>query len=474
MAAKFLLPAFTRGLSARLLVLTIFFVMLSEVAVFVPSIARFREQYLQERVSTAELATLALEATPDRMVSDELAMKLLDQVDAYGIVLTGPGLVKRVIYRKMPPHADLVVGADDTDPLQFIWETADTLMQNQNRVLRVIGYSEKEGGAVIEVVMDEDPMRLAMYSYATRIFGLSLGIALATATLVFASLQWTMVRPIRKLTENMVAFRADPEDPDRMIVPSGRTDEIGMAERELSVMQRDLRAALTQKARLAAIGVAVAKISHDLRNILQTASVVSDRLATVNDPEVARMTPRLVESVDRAVELTRQTLDYARDLPPPPQRSRFVLRTLVEDVGSDQAFANGSGVKFTNDVAGDIEIAADRNQIFRVLANLVRNAAQAGAKNLRVSASIADGHVQVAVADDGPGLPPKAREHLFQPFIGAARPGGTGLGLVIVREILRAHGGDISLEESSDRGTVFRLDLPNTRAASSGNGGAPA
>ena len=471
MAAKLPLPAFAHGLSARLLVLTIFFVMLSEVAVFVPSIARFREQYLQERVSTAELATLALEATPDRMVSDELAMKLLDQVNAYGIVLTGPGLVKRAIYRKMPPRADLVVGADDTDPIQFIWETADTLIQNQNRVLRVIGYSEKEGGAVIEVVMDEDPMRLAMYSYATRIFGLSLGIALATATLVFASLQWTMVRPIRKLTENMVAFRTDPEDPDRMIVPSGRTDEIGMAERELSVMQRDLRAALTQKARLAAIGVAVAKISHDLRNILQTASLVSDRLATIDDPEVARMTPRLVESVDRAVELTRQTLDYARDRPPPPQRSRFALRDLVDDVGSDQAFANGTSVKFTNEVAGDIEIAADRNQLFRVLVNLARNAAQAGARNLRISASAAEGHVQVAVADDGSGLPPKAREHLFQPFIGAARPGGTGLGLVIVREILRAHGGDISVQETSERGTVFRLDLPNIHAAASGNGG---
>lgn len=472
MAAQCPFPAFTHGLSARLLVLTIFFVMLSEVAVFVPSIARFREQYLQERISTAHLATLTLEATPDRMVSDELAMKLLDQVDAYGIVLSGPDLVKRVIYRKMPPRADLVVVADDSRPLKLIWEAFDTLMQSRDRILRVIGYSEKEGGAVIEVVMDETPLRLAMYSYAARIFGLSLGIALATAALVFASLQWTMVRPIRKLTENMVAFRADPEDPARMIVPSGRADEIGMAERELAVMQRELRAALTQKARLAAIGTAVAKISHDLRNILQTASVVSDRLATVHDPEVARMTPRLVESVDRAVELTRQTLDYARDQPPPPQRSRFVLRDLVEDVCVDQTFANGGGIQFANDVAGDIEIAADRNQLFRVLANLARNAVQAGAKNLRVSADAANGHVQVAVADDGPGLPPKAREHLFQPFIGAARAGGTGLGLVIAREILRAHGGDISVAETSERGTVFRLDLPNP-AGPPGNGASP-
>lgn len=469
MAAKYRLPAFTHGLSARLLVLTIFFVMLSEIAVFVPSIARFREQYLQERISTAHLATLALEATPDRMVSDELAMKLLDQVGAYGIVLSGSGLAKRVIYRKMPPHADLVVVVDDTDAAQLIWDTFDTLAQDHNRVLRAIGYSEKEGGAVIEVVMDETPMRLTMYSYATRIFGLSIGIALATATLVFASLQWMMVRPIRKLTENMVGFRTDPEDPARMIVPSGRGDEIGMAERELAVMQRDLRAALTQKARLAAIGVAVAKISHDLRNILQTASVVSDRLITVNDPEVARMAPRLVESIDRAVALCRQTLDYAHDAPPPPKRDLFVLRDLVDDVDADHALVNGSDVRFKNEVAGDIKIVADRDQLFRVLANLARNAAQAGAKNFRVSASAANGRVQVAVADDGPGLPAKAREHLFQPFIGSARPGGTGLGLVIAREIMRANGGDITVQETSERGTVFRLELPY-HAGAPGNG----
>ncbi|HLF58387.1 MAG TPA: HAMP domain-containing sensor histidine kinase [Alphaproteobacteria bacterium] len=466
MARNFPIPGLARGLSARLLVLTIFFVMLSEVAIYVPSIARYRQQYLQERISTAHLATLALEATPDRMVSDELAMKLLDQVGAYGIVLSGSGLAKRAIYRRMPPRADLVVTVDDSDVVGLIMNAVGTLVQDDNRVLRVMGYSAKEGGAVIEVVIDETPMRLAMYSYSYRILALSIVIALATAALVFVSLQWMMVRPIRHLTENMVAFRTDPEDPTRMIQPSARQDEIGMAQRELAVMQRELRAALTQKARLAAIGVAVAKISHDLRNILQTASVVSDRLITVNDPEVARMAPRLVESIDRAVNLCRLTLDYAHDEPPPPRRDFFALHDLVDDVDADQALTNGSEVHFKNEVPGDIKVVADRDQIFRVLGNLIRNAAQAGAKNVRVSASARDGYVQVMVADDGPGLPARAREKLFQPFIGSVRAGGTGLGLVIAREIMRAHGGDIALLETSEKGTVFRLALPPNAAAS--------
>lgn len=457
---KFPLPTLAHGLSVRLLVLTIFFVMLAEIAIYVPSIARFREQYLQERISSAHLATLALEVMPQAQLSESVAMKLLDETGAYGIALTGPGLIKRAIYRKMPPSADRVVDMGAATPWNMIADTFQTLVQRDNRVLRVLGYSEGEGGAMLEVIIDETPMRHAMYDYSARILGLSIAIALLTAGLVFVSLQWLMVRPIRHLTENMMAFRSDPENPSRMIELSGRDDEIGMAERELCVMQRDLRTALTQRARLAAIGAAVAKISHDLRNILQTASIVSDRIATIIDPEVRRMTPRLIESIDRAINLCQHTLSYARENLPPPHRSRFSLRTLAEDVGADQMLANGAGFAWENDIAGDIEVAADRDQLFRALANLVRNAAEAGAKHVRISGGKTDGVVQLKIADDGPGVPPKAQEHLFQPFVGSAKAGGAGLGLVIARDILRAHGGDIALAETSEKGTVFRIDLP--------------
>lgn len=457
---KLALPAFTKGLSARLLILTIFFVMLSEVAVFAPSIGRFRERYLEERIATAHLATLALEATPDHMISEELAKRLLEHAGAYGIVLMGPAMLKRVIYHEMPPQADLVVDLRAGTFLGLIADAFVTLAQRENRVLRVVGFSTMGTGPMLEIIIDETPMRLAMYGYSSRILALSIAIAVATATLVFLSLQWLMVRPMRRLTETMISFRENPDDASRVIMPSGRSDEIGMAEQELAVMQRGLRAALTQRARLAALGTAVTKISHDLRNILATASLLSDRLATIDDPEVKRVSPTLVSTIDRAVNLCTQTLAYARDEPPPPGRSRFALRELIADVSADQSPADGGELAWENDVGRDLEVEADRDQLFRVLVNLGRNAREAGASVMRVSAGLDDGCVSVRVGDDGPGLPEKAREHLFEPFVGSTRPGGTGLGLAIAREIMRAHGGDISLVDSSGDGTVFRLDLP--------------
>jgi signal transduction histidine kinase len=238
-----------------------------------------------------------------------------------------------------------------------------------------------------------------------------------------------------------------------------------MAQRELADMQRGLRRALTQKARLAALGIAVTKINHDLRNILATAGLVSDRLATIEDPEVRRVTPKLVAAIDRAVDLCSKTLDYARDEPPPPQRQRFPLRSLIEDVGADPSLADGGGLTLHNKVEEGIEVDADREQLFRVLVNLARNALEAGASQLHVSARVEGGCVSIAVGDNGPGLPEKARENLFQPFISSARAGGTGLGLAIACEIMRAHGGDISLVKTSQKGTVFRLDFPVSRAA---------
>lgn len=462
---KLALPPLTKGLSARLLSLTIAFVMLSEVAVYVPSVARFRERYLEERLATAHLATLALDATPDHMISEELAMRLLEHADAYAIVHRGPGPFKRVLYDKMPPKADLVVDLTTDSPLDLIRGAFGALVQNQNRVLRVLGRSTKEEGPLMEILIDETPMRAAMYGYSARILALSIVIALVTAALIFASLHWLMVRPMRRLTENMIAFREDPEDASRVISPSARSDEIGMAQRELAVMQQGLRRALTQRARLAALGVAVTKINHDLRNILATASLVSDRLASLEDPEARRFAPKLVHTIDRAVDLCSHTLDYARDEPPPPRRRHFSLRALVDDVGADPALSDGREQVLENKVDGAIEVDADRDQLFRVLANLARNSVEAGASRVDVSADVDDGCVRIVVGDDGPGLPEKARENLFQPFVGSARPGGTGLGLAIAREIMRAHGGDISLVESSEGGTTFRLELPVGDAA---------
>jgi len=455
------------SLSARLLVLTIFFVMVAEFLIYTPSISRYRKSYLEERIATAHLATLALEATPDNMVSRQLEMQLLFHAGAYAIILTKPNRKMLILSNHMPPKVDVTYDLRKGNFMMWIEDAFETLAQDKNRVMRVIGTSPKDPNVAVEVLLDETPMREAMYGYSARILQLSIVISLFTASLVYMSLQWLIVRPMRRITASMTAFREAPEDESRTIVPSRREDEIGVAQRELAAMQRDLRAALQQKTRLATLGAAVAKINHDLRNSLATAVLVSDRLADIDDPEVKQVTPRLYEAIDRAVTLCSQTLNYVADGVPKLRPSHFHLHELVAEVGAAMRETEGGGptvgeTEFTvvNGVDFELGVECDRQQLFRVLHNLASNARQAGAAMVRVSAHGTDGRIVIEVADDGPGLAPKARERLFQPFAGSARRGGTGLGLVIVRDIVRAHGGDVTLAESNESGTVFRLDLP--------------
>jgi signal transduction histidine kinase len=310
------------------------------------------------------------------------------------------------------------------------------------------------------VVLDEAPLRAGMIGYSERILALSLVISLFTAALVYLSLHLLMVRPMRRITDSMARFRADPEDPARIIKPSARSDEIGIAQRELAEMQIGLRRALQQRARLAALGAGVTRISHDLGNILATARLVSDRLSNSEDPEVRRVAPTLLGAIDRAVNLCAQTLSFTREGAPKVERSRFDLGELVSEVGASVPEQLSGEAEWRNTIEARLEVSADREQLHRVLSNLGRNAIQAGASRIEIGARREDGHVIIEVSDDGPGLSPRARERLFAPFAGSSRPGGTGLGLAIARELMRAHGGDIRLERSTSEGTCFRLDLP--------------
>jgi signal transduction histidine kinase len=460
MTARTRMPSLVRSLSARLLALTVVFVMLSEVLIFAPSAGRFRLGFLQERSDAGYTAILALMATPDNMVSNELERELLNQAQAYVIAMRRPDGVKLMLGSETPPAVDASFDLRDRGFFMLIGDAFETLFQSRNRILRIVAPSPRHPQAIVEIVIDEAPMRMALIDYSYRILALSIVISLVTAAFVYLTLQWLLVRPMRRLTESMMAFRENPEDLSRPLPATTRTDELGVAQHELADMQAKLRAALQQKTRLAALGTAVTKINHDLRNILTTAQLVADRLAGSDNPEVKRMTPTLLAAIDRAIDLCSRTLAFAREGPPELSRQRFPLRNLLEEVGAAlPAQVNGQQVWFT-DIAGEIEVDADRDQMFRVFTNLGQNALQAGATRVAVSARRADGHLLIEVADNGPGLPPRARDNLFQPFAGSARPGGSGLGLAIARDLMRAHGGDIRLARSDAEGTVFELDLP--------------
>lgn len=447
------------SLSARLLVFTIFFVMLAEVLIFVPSVARFRLSWLNEKLSAGHLAILTLDVAPEEMVSERLREQLLAHVGAYGISVRRGG-AKLVLSQDEPPPVQETIDLADRTLSQLIMEAMALLVRTEDRVLRVIGPSPKDPEIDIEVVVEERPLRDAVIEFGWRIFVLSLVISLITATLVYLTLQWMLVRPMRRITESMTAFREDPEDPQRILVSRDRSDEIGVAQRELASMQGALRAALRQKARLAALGTAVAKINHDLRGILSSALVVSDRLENSEDPEVRRVTPTLVSAIDRAVALCSDTLAYVRHEERPPKREPTALAALVDDVAAEISTVNGDKMKIVNRIDDTLSLAADRDQLARVLSNLIRNAAEAGAANVGVTAECKEETVDIVIKDDGPGLPVRAREKLFRPFEGSVRAGGTGLGLAIAHELARNHGGDLSLVETGGSGTAFRLSLP--------------
>ncbi|HWA48672.1 MAG TPA: HAMP domain-containing sensor histidine kinase [Dongiaceae bacterium] len=461
------LPGFGRGLSARLLVLTVCFVMLSEVLIYAPSIARFREAWLQERLANAYLAILALEATPDYMIDPELELKLLDTAGARRVALhTAEG--KNLLLRGSMSSAQIIDATVDLSNQMaptLIKDAFVTLFDDGNRLLRVKGQTPRAGDAVLDIVLDEAPLRQEMIAYSWRILGLSIVISLVTATLIFLALQWLLIRPMRNLTQRMMEFRANPEDMSRDEAARRRSDEIGVAEREFNQMQKQIQKALKQRERLAALGTAVTKINHDLRGVLATAQLVADRLAHSDNPEVRKMAPALVRSLDRAIALCSDTLNFTREGPSKPLYEHFPLADLQEELGENlEKYLNGAKV-LRADFADNFAVTADRGQLYRVIHNLAENALQMGAAHVELRARRNEGKIEIEVADDGPGLPPKALQNLFVPFQGSTRSGGTGLGLAIARELMRVQGGDLRLARNEATGATFVLELPDRDAA---------
>ncbi|MBT5242290.1 MAG: HAMP domain-containing histidine kinase [Rhodospirillaceae bacterium] len=449
---------FFTGLSARLLWLTVAFIMLCEVFIFAPSIARFRVQYLEMKLDAAHLTLTALEAAD--MVDPELQRRLLNQAGVLGMTVIRPGMPARTLGPDMPSRIPLLFDLRDDMPLTLIADALSCLIQPKDMVIGATGWSPSDPTVLVEVILPEAPLRRALIDYGLRIFLLSLLISVVTAALVYLSIQWLAVRPMRRLTANMISFQDSPQDGDRVMRPGGRRDEVGIAERALADMQTQLRTALTQKERLVGVGTAVTKVSHDLKNILATAMLESDRLDQSDDPEVRRITSGLVKAIDRAIHLCTKTLRFAKEGPPRVERSDIEMTSFLGEIKAGLAPVLES-CEMVVSVPPNCYAHADPDLLRRAIENLVRNAAEAGATELTITVEPESGGLCVVVTDNGPGLPAKALEHLFVPFSGSARSGGSGLGLPISRESIRAQGGDMVLRQSSEAGAVFEIRLPN-------------
>ena len=456
-------------LSGRFLILTMVFVMLAEVLIFVPSVARFREDYLLARLERAQIASLALEA--DDMITPELEAELLRNAEVYNVVLRRDEIRQLALSSPIPSPIDATFDMRDPTAMILISDAMKTLVNPQERIVRVIGNPVRDGGLLIEVTMDEMPLRSAMVDYGLNVLALSAVISIITALLLFGAVQFLLVRPIKRVVGHMQSYAKAPEDARRIITPSASVTELHDAELALQMMQTELTSALKQKERLAQLGGAVAKVSHDLRNILTSAQLFTDRIEGSDDPLVKRMAPKLVGSITRAVNLCESTLAFGRVDEPAPVLARVNLASIVSDVIDSERLAAGDfDLSFSEDIPAGMTLRADGEQLFRAIFNLVRNARQAimathMAGEINVEGYEDDSAWWIRVTDTGPGLPPRAQEHLFQPFQGGVRKGGSGLGLVIAADLVRGHGGRLELSKTGTEGTTFVVQLPKADLA---------
>lgn len=463
-------PRFLNTLNGRFLILTVVFVMAAEVMIFVPSIARFREDFLLSHLERAQIASLALLANDS--IDMQLEDELLANAGVYNVVLRRNEIRQLVLSSPIPAQIYATYDLRDASAWDLIKDAATVLIDAKDQVIRVIGDPVKKAGLLIEVTLPTAPLRMAMIDYGYRILMLSAVISFFTAALLFVAVREIIVKPIKYVVGAMTSYTQAPEDARRIFKPSATVLELREAEMALCEMQTELTGALKQKERLAQLGGAVAKVSHDLRNILTTAQLFTDRLEYSDDPAVMRSAPKLVNSIHRAVNLCESTLAFGKAEEPAPSLAGVRISELVAEVVDNERLAIGDfDLSFSEDVPATLVLRADEEQLHRVISNLVRNARQA------IMATGQPGEISVSshedtdewlihVSDTGPGLPNKAREHLFQPFQGGTRKGGFGLGLAIASELIRGHGGHLVLDSSDETGTRFAIHLPKGFAQS--------
>jgi signal transduction histidine kinase len=449
------------SLSGRLLFLTIVYVLASGALIFLPAIGLYERELLDDHILSAELTIMPFTTAGGQELPDDLRQDLLKHANADEVMLKRR--YQRDFFQIGMMHSSIDRTIDLTGDTLFndIGNGIECLVNGSARTLHVIAPTHIADAQSIAIVLSEAPIRASLLVYARRVIGAAAFISGLTGGLVYLTLFYFVVRPMQRITRAMGSFHENPEDAGRIMVASGRPDEIGVAERELSAMQRDLHGFLRQKARLAALGSAVARIQHDLRNILANAQLASDRLAASADPAVKILAPRLMTALDRAIALASTTLKYGRAEEALPCREVLDLRGLVGEAAAAALECQTAG-RFENRIDPELTVAADRAQLFRIVLNLMRNACEAlkGDGAVTASAVRRDGLVEIEIADTGTGIPEQVRGKLFQPFVSAARPGGSGLGLAIARDLARGHGGDVWLVSTGPKGTVFRISLP--------------
>lgn len=450
--------------------MTIGFVMLAELVIFIPSATTFRQDWLNERAQQAGLLAQALTGVPDYEASEILTQQFMQDTDVIMMSAKRDGMSEFMLGRPPESAGIDLVDLREMRRLPLFRDALKAFFGSSEGSIRVLAMSPVQGQDALELIIPKSKLQWAMRDYAKRIAVLSLAIAVITGLLIYLAMLFMIIRPIEKLASGLADFRQDPEKRLSNLPPSRRKDEIGQLQREFYDMKQGVRASFKQRERLATLGMAVAKINHDLRNVLASASLISERLERDQEERIAKMGARLTRAIDRGIKLTSEVLNFSLSGQDEADFEVVRISLLVGEAAGDTLGGFGSGrrrISFTNKIPSELIVTADKDHTYRIFHNLFRNAAQAMAKmpeddavrNLTVEAIPAGDLISILVKDTGPGLPDKAKDNLFKAFASASGRGSTGLGLTISQDLAREQGGDIMLESTSEKGTVFAVCL---------------
>jgi signal transduction histidine kinase len=295
--------------------------------------------------------------------------------------------------------------------------------------------------------------------------GLTLAAALCGIAVTLAA--HATLRPLRRLSEG--ARQLARGDLRGRVEVRGQ-DEIADLSRDFNAMAAALEereARLIRSERLAAIGRMAAHIAHEVRNPLSSIGLNAELLEEelTASPAGAKLCRAIQNEVDRLAALTEQYLRFARL--PQPRRERLalgpVVASLLDLIAGD---ARARGVTLTSRIGALPPADIDEGQLRQALLNLCKNAVEAmdAGGTLTVTAAAADGVIELAVADTGPGIPEEMRARIFEPFF-STKEHGTGLGLALTQHVITAHGGTIEVTTAAGQGTTFTIRLPVPSAA---------
>ncbi len=465
------------GLAGRVLAVTVFFVLLAMSLFYVTRLTAHREMLLHGKISAVQTTVAAFGMAGPTPPPHELSQKILNSVDVKWMAIETPTGRREFVTAGGPLESVESIKADDTSYFESMAATFHALFAAPGTVVKLSAPAQANEPA-IEFAFDESTLVQSLKRVSYNFLTISLTIAAVVTCVLWAALWRMVLQPVRRLTSNIIAFGESPQDASRVIAPSGRSNEIGRAESALAVMQGSLAHELAQGKRLAELGMAVARINHDLRNILSAAQLISDRLATIPDPLAQRLAPRLVATLDRAIQFCQSTLTYGASRELPPSRHRFDLSELVSQVVESGTAEHDVAIDYNIDIPPRFCVYADPDHMLRVLENLSRNAAQAlmakGAtdgrpKAIRFAAIRTDGHALIEISDTGPGFPLDQHDRIFEPFHKSTSEVGAGLGLAIAADLVTRNGGAITLAPAKADdfycGARFLIKLPTAEGA---------